>query len=57
MTSCGVWNTEKETKQNFIIWSALVAVPILIGPILTVVMEFILYIGKKCSKVLGYKGI
>ena len=53
MTSCGVWNTEKETKENFIIWSALVAVPMIIGPILTVIMEFILYLGKKCSKVLG----
>ena len=54
MTSCGVWNTEKETKQNFIIWSVLVALPILIGPILTVIMEFFLYLGKKCSKVLVY---
>jgi len=50
MTSCGVWNTEKETKQNFIIWSVLVAIPILIGPILTVSMEFFLYLRKKCSK-------
>ena len=54
MTSCGVWNTEKETKENFIIWSVLVAVPMIIGPILTVIMEFILYLGKKCSKVLEY---
>ena len=54
MTSCGVWNTEKETKENFIIWSALVAVPMIIGPIFTVIMEFILYLGKKCSKVLKY---
>ena len=54
MTSCGVWNTEMETKQNFIIWSALVAVPMLIGPILTVIMEFLLYLGKKCSKVQRY---
>ena len=43
-----------ETKQNFIIWSALVAVPMLIGPILTAIMEFILYLGKKCSKVVEY---
>ena len=51
MTYCGIWNSEKETKQNFIIWSALVVVPILIGPILTILMELVVYICKKCSKV------
>ena len=45
---CTVWN-QPDSLHGFIVWILFVVVPIILGPVLTTIMEIIHYIAKKCA--------
>ena len=48
---CGVWNdSDQGARRNAMLWLILVGAPVILGPVLTSVLEFCFYVTKMCSR-------
>ena len=48
MAACNIWEDQQD-NAGFILWVIIVALPVLIGPVLTGSLELLFWLCKKCS--------
>ena len=49
MAACNIWEDQHD-NGGLAIWTIIVALPIIAGPVLTGTLEFFACLGKKCSR-------
>ena len=49
VAACNIWEDQGD-NGGFVIWTIIVALPIIAGPVLTGTLEFFACLGKKCSR-------
>ena len=48
MAACNIWEDQQDSG-GFVLWTIIVALPVLLGPLLTGGLEFLFWLCRKCS--------
>ena len=50
VAACNIWEDQPDNGGGLVIWTIIVALPVLAGPVLTGTLQVLFYFSKKCAR-------